>query len=130
MLKMFLVIFLVGFSSIIYAKEKIDHCENPSTALDFNNCDMQIFEEEEKRLNSVYSKMLSLSKAYFREGVAKKLEVAQEKWVEYRKANCKFEYFTAYPGSAASSLSIICKRKMTKERMGYLQKMYDYYSSK
>ena len=135
-MKLILAVIIFTVSSLCYANEQVDPCENPRNRLEFAACDKYKYDQEDQRLNDVYSKLMQFSKGYFNignqtgENVANKLKEAQRAWIQYRDANCKYEYNTYYPGSQASNISLQCKLRMTKARADELQKKYDFWSSR
>jgi uncharacterized protein YecT (DUF1311 family) len=85
-----------------------DVCYEALSRHDMDRCDYRIFQEAEKKLNQNYKRLLS----ELGESQKSNLEQAQQKWLEFRDANCSL---------ASDFVYRQCMTRMTRERTNELR---------
>ncbi|ALL39848.1 lysozyme inhibitor LprI family protein [Serratia marcescens] len=87
-------------------------CDNVQTQLDMNECAYADYKKADKELNTAYQKILKLTS-----GDQKTLlKSAQNKWVSYRDADCKFQTYKSSDGTVNPMNTAICLQDKTKQR--------------
>ena len=141
-MRLFILLYFLVFSNLCNSEDNINPCEGAKKAWQYAACDKYLYEQQDLRLNEVYSKLIEVSRYYFNVGsadvagvqsggaVVNSLRDAQRKWIIYRDANCRYAYDTHYPGTQASNVLINCKKRMTEERADELEREYKFWSSK
>ena len=75
------------------------------------------FEKADRRLNSVYSGLLSAISAAGKASLRK----AQVSWLQFRDQECEFETMATVGGSIHSMLLTVCKTRLTLQRVADLE---------
>lgn len=95
--------------------EEYQQC-NRQTTVDIVSCVQQHTSKWERRLNEAYR---ALSSAIDASRQRDQLHQAQQRWAEYRDANC--EFYSAAPGSLSRIAAAECLRVMTASRAQELE---------
>ena len=117
------------------ASEQLD-CNKAISTIDVNKCLDNNFNAADKKLNSIYSDLMTQLNFVEQEvnipnnTLIKSLKHAQRKWIKYRDDNCEFHSNLAYGGTGMSTYYINCKYKMTTERANELEKILNDYESR
>lgn len=101
-------------------------CKNAVTTLDLNECADLDYKAADRRLNDAYRQALArIDKSGLPpEGVRayrQALQVAQQKWIPFRDAECELARFDAYGGTMATMLALGCLTNQTARRIKDLQ---------
>lgn len=98
------------------------NCDNVESNYDMKICASENLEEQDKRLNEVYAKLMNkLDK-----GEQKKLKIAQRAWITYRDANCDFAAGEMRGGTGEGLIYVSCLGSMTSDRADELQDSVDF----
>jgi len=115
-MKKTIAIFLVLFP---LAHAVAANCGDAQNQAEMNQCFSTDYKEADKALNSTYQKTLKLTSGEQRS----LLQSAQEKWISYRNADCKFQTYKSTDGSVSPMNTAICLRTKTEQRTKELEKM-------
>lgn len=87
-------------------------CDNALTQLEMNQCAQKAYIQAENILEKDYRGLWQRTDAPQR----RLLETAQQRWHEYRQADCEFQYYAARQGSIGLMSRILCLTDKTLER--------------
>ncbi|MBW4669502.1 MAG: DUF1311 domain-containing protein [Cyanomargarita calcarea GSE-NOS-MK-12-04C] len=98
--------------------QKLD-CSNPENLpqQSMNRCAELSYQQADKKLNQVYKQLTAKLEA----PRVKKLVAAQQAWIKFRDASCKFESSEVEGGTMEPLLFYGCLTRTTKERTKSLQ---------
>jgi uncharacterized protein YecT (DUF1311 family) len=104
--------------SRVLLAQKLD-CSNPENLpqQSMNRCAALSYQEADKKLNQVYKQLTAKLEA----PRLKKLVAAQQAWINFRDASCKFESSEAEGGTMEPLLFYGCLSRTTKGRIKDLQ---------
>jgi uncharacterized protein YecT (DUF1311 family) len=104
--------------SKVLLAQKLD-CSNPDNLpqQSMNRCGKLSYQEADKKLNQVYKRLTAKLEA----PRLKKLVAAQQAWIKFRDASCKFESSEVEGETMEPLLFYGCLTRTTKERTKDLQ---------
>ena len=94
-------------------------CNNAQTQLDMNQCASAEYTKADKALNSTYQQVLKATSGEQTDLLKK----SQNKWIEYRDADCKFQTYSSKGGSINSMNVSHCLTGKTEQRNNELKEM-------
>lgn len=94
-------------------------CINPQTQSDITQCASEAYKAADQELNSTYQEVLKRTNNEH----STLLRKAQELWIQYRDADCKFQSFKTSDGSVGSTVHLQCITDKTKARTAEFKTM-------
>jgi len=124
-----LVCTLLGGSAL--ADDKPD-CIDPQTQMEMTYCAGVDYEQADADLNEIWPKIVAAAKEndeYVAEmarerGVPTTLEAlrtAQRAWITFRDAQCEYEAYEVFGGTAQPMVGSLCLARLTRERIEVLK---------
>lgn len=114
------IVLTQAFSFAITEEEESKLCwDSAASTHDMNVCADKDFQVADKHLNETY-KAFKAAISDDKE-TTKRLVAAQKAWLKFRDANCQLEGAAMLGGTAATSLVIGCRARVTKERTVQLE---------
>ncbi|MEO1182669.1 MAG: lysozyme inhibitor LprI family protein [Cyanobacteria bacterium J06636_28] len=92
-------------------------CGQLATQLDMNQCAAENYSISDKALNQVYQEVMQDLDA----GAKAQLTTAEERWIIFRDAECKFETARFEGGSIAPLIQASCMERITDNRIAELR---------
>lgn len=93
-------------------------CKNAKTQLDMNQCANEEYKKVDGELNMLYQDVLKRTS----NEQTKRLKIAQNKWIEYRDADCKFQTSQFVGGSIHPMVYSHCLAEKTENRINEFKK--------
>ncbi|HGM5308660.1 TPA: lysozyme inhibitor LprI family protein [Serratia marcescens] len=87
-------------------------CDNVQTQLDMNECAYADYKKADDELNMAYQKIVTQISGEQRN----LLKTAQNKWIIYRDADCKFQSYKSSDGTVNPMNIAMCLQAKTKQR--------------
>lgn len=114
-----IAIVAVMFHSTLWAA---DPCETQSNTIEINACAKQQFDEQDKRLNSIYQALLKAIPVANEPGISGEspgalLIKAQRRWIEFRDADCKAKFQLYAGGTIRNAIYLGCMQERTEQRI-------------
>jgi len=103
-------------------------CDNAQTRQDYEDCLQGELKKTEKEMDKEHERIVGNLKNWTQplgnENI-KKLSEAQQAWITYRDANCEADKTTYGTGVDGYGASLLCKKRLTVERIKELRWIYD-----
>jgi len=123
------VVWLALFATTSLAQDM--DCAAPQTQVELTACAGIDFETADRALNDLWPKLVAAAKAndaYVAEqasltGVPTTLEAlrtAQRAWIGFRDAQCDYEAYAVFGGTAQPMIGSLCLARLTNERIDQL----------
>ena len=110
---------LLALPLVLFAASGADRdCNNPMDQSTMNICADKDYRAADKKLNDVYSKVMT---ALDDAGYRAKLKTAQRAWIQYRDTECTFEVAENEGGSIYPLVYSGCLTRLTGARTKELQ---------
>ena len=110
---------LLALPLVLFAASAADRdCNNPMDQSTMNICADKDYRAADKKLNDVYSKVMT---ALDDAGYRAKLKTAQRAWIQYRDTECTFEVAENEGGSIYPLVYAGCLTRLTGARTKELQ---------
>lgn len=96
---------------------------------ELNDCAYENYQAADKQLNALYKKLIVKTEADAKEShtdaklAINKLKLAQNAWVKFRDADCKYASFAFEGGQAQPMEEFGCLESKTEQRMKDIQEM-------
>ncbi|CAH0199052.1 hypothetical protein SRABI13_01681 [Erwinia aphidicola] len=94
-------------------------CNNAQTQLDMNQCASAEYKKSDNELNNTYQQVLKATSGE----QTNLLKKSQNKWIEYRDTDCKFQTYSSRGGSINSMNVSHCLTGKTEQRTKELKEM-------
>ncbi|ATA24195.1 hypothetical protein BIY26_00990 [Brenneria goodwinii] len=94
-------------------------CDNAQTQLDMNQCANEEYKKADSELNTLYQDVLKRTS----DEQTNLLKSAQNKWIEYRDSDCKFQTFQSKEGSIYPMVYAHCLANKTADRINEFKSM-------
>jgi uncharacterized protein YecT (DUF1311 family) len=106
-----------------------DVCDDAQTTEEIQSCNQKEFETSDARLNETYQKIVGIfqqNNDAAKQNVknVENLKAAQAAWLKYRETNCLAETETYAGGAMEKYAGLICKRRLTEQRIEELNLVY------
>lgn len=93
------------------------NCDDAVSTYDMKLCESKRYEEQDKRLNDYYKKLMAKNDKQGQE----KLKIAQRAWIAYRDAECDYAADSMRGGTMESLIAMGCLTGKTQERADELK---------
>lgn len=127
-----LALFIVGllWGGATLADELPD-CIDPQTQMEMSYCASVDYEDADADLNALWPSIVAAAKASDEyvagqvegTGVSTTLEAlltAQRAWIKFRDAQCEYEAYEVFGGTAQPMVGSLCLARLTRERIDVL----------
>ncbi len=122
--------FLTVFAVPALADEMPD-CINPQSQMEMTYCASVDYEDADNDLNALWPSIVAAAKAndeYVAEQVEgtdvpttlEALRTAQRAWIKFRDAQCEYEAYEVFGGTAQPMVGSLCLARLTRERIEVL----------
>jgi len=126
---------LTGAASGVVAEDMPD-CIDPQSQMEMTYCAGVDYEKADADLNAIWPDIVAAAKSndeYVAEmardrGVPTTLEAlrtAQRAWITFRDAQCEFEAYEAFGGTAQPMIGSMCLARLTRERIEVLARILE-----
>ena len=116
----------------VHAQDAPD-CIDPQTQMEMSYCAHADYEDADKELNAVWPDVVAAARQsdeYVAEqarsmGVPTTLEAlrsAQRAWIIFRDAQCEYEAYEVFGGTAQPMVGSLCLARLTRERIEVLRR--------
>lgn len=114
------------------AEDQFD-CANSATQVEMSSCAGLDYEQADSELNALWPKVVAAAKAndeYVGDlardrGVPttfEALRAAQRAWIRFRDAQCEYEAYEVFGGTAQPMVGSLCLARLTRERIEVLSR--------
>lgn len=125
-------VLLLLFAGGASAEDQFD-CANPITQVEMSSCAGLDYEQADSDLNALWPKVVAAAKAndeYIGDmardrGVPttfEALRAAQRAWIKFRDAQCEYEAYEVFGGTAQPMVGSLCLAQLTRERIDVLSR--------
>ncbi|WP_290886981.1 lysozyme inhibitor LprI family protein [Hoeflea sp.] len=113
--------------------QDLPDCIDPQTQMEMSYCAHADFEDADKELNALWPDVVAAARQsdeYVADqaksmGVPTTLEAlrtAQRAWISFRDAQCEYEAYEVFGGSAQPMVGSLCLARLTRERIEVLKR--------
>lgn len=92
-------------------------CSNPQTQQEINQCAVQGYNNADRELQALYQQM----QTQMSDANRSQFDTTQQKWIEFRTAECRLEAKPNEGGSLYPTKFYRCMERITRDRMKQLQ---------
>ncbi|EFL91281.1 hypothetical protein REG_1819 [Candidatus Regiella insecticola LSR1] len=96
-------------------------CDNAQTQSEMNNCATAAYKKADDELNKLYENIKERTRGKHK----KMLKKTQQKWIEYRDSDCRFQTYLSRKNSIYPMVYAYCRENKTRERVNEFKKMLD-----
>lgn len=119
---------LVAWLTPPLSAEDVPDCIDPQLQVEMTYCAGVDYEEADKELNALWPEVVAAAKSNDENisdllqssGVPTTLQAlrgAQRAWIRFRDAQCEYEAYEVFGGTAQSMIGSLCLARLTRERI-------------